>query len=165
MTRPAGPVPDPGGPTGRTVIVVANQTLGTPALTDAIERLRTAEGQVHLVVPIKGDGEMASTSPPRAGGSAKTGLDISTARKVAEQRLTIGLDWIRTLGLTASGELAPERDTVDAVERAAAALEAAHVVVSTLPTVLSRWLRQDLPRRIERKVDIPVTVVVAPDGY
>jgi hypothetical protein len=33
------------------------------------------------------------------------------------------------------------------------------VIVSTLPTTISRWLRQDLPRRIERKVSVPVTTV------
>ena len=33
------------------------------------------------------------------------------------------------------------------------------VIVSTLPTKVSRWLRQDLPCRIGRKVSVPVTVV------
>jgi hypothetical protein len=35
------------------------------------------------------------------------------------------------------------------------------VVVSTLPTGASRWLRIDLPRRIQRAIDAPVTHVVA----
>jgi len=35
------------------------------------------------------------------------------------------------------------------------------VIISTLPSTLSRWLRQDLPHRIERKVSVPVTVVTS----
>jgi hypothetical protein len=35
------------------------------------------------------------------------------------------------------------------------------VIVSTLPTGTSRWLRIDLPRRIQRAIDAPVTHVVA----
>jgi hypothetical protein len=39
------------------------------------------------------------------------------------------------------------------------------VLVSTLPTGTSRWLRIDLPRRIGRAVDAPVTHVVSqPSG-
>ena len=37
----------------------------------------------------------------------------------------------------------------------------AEVIVSTLPTTVSRWLRQDLPHRLERKVSVPVVVVTS----
>ncbi|MGH2686268.1 MAG: hypothetical protein ACRDJP_12450, partial [Actinomycetota bacterium] len=34
------------------------------------------------------------------------------------------------------------------------------VVLSTLPAGASRWLRQDLPHRVERQFKLPVTHVV-----
>jgi cell pole-organizing protein PopZ len=37
------------------------------------------------------------------------------------------------------------------------------IIVSTLPSRLSRWLHQDLPHKVERRVDIPVSVVTATD--
>ena len=35
------------------------------------------------------------------------------------------------------------------------------IIVSTLPRYLSRWLHLDLPHRIGRAVDVPVTHVIA----
>ena len=45
--------------------------------------------------------------------------------------------------------------------RAPSTRSTTRVLVSTLPTTLSRWLRQDLPHRISRKVDVPVAVVTS----
>ncbi len=42
-----------------------------------------------------------------------------------------------------------ERDQVD------------EIIVSTLPSRISKWLRQDLPHKIEKHVTVPVTVVSA----
>jgi hypothetical protein len=39
------------------------------------------------------------------------------------------------------------------------------VIVSTLPTSLSRWLRMDLPSRIARMTDVPVTTVEAGEDH
>jgi hypothetical protein len=39
------------------------------------------------------------------------------------------------------------------------------VIVSTLPAGISRWLRLDLVHRIDRKVDAPVTHIVAADFH
>jgi hypothetical protein len=38
------------------------------------------------------------------------------------------------------------------------------VIVSTLPPGLSRWIHQDLPRRLERRIARPVSHVITPFG-
>jgi hypothetical protein len=35
------------------------------------------------------------------------------------------------------------------------------IVVSTLPQPISKWLAMDLPHRLHRRFDLPVTTVVA----
>jgi hypothetical protein len=110
---------------------------------------------VHFLVPVSAG--LDGSNPPRAG-SAPHKVDVSD-RNAAEQRLAFEEDWARAAGFTASGELVFERDAVDAVQRLASATGADQIIVSTMPTAVSRWLRQDLPRRIQRKVDVPVNVV------
>lgn len=48
-----------------------------------------------------------------------------------------------------------------AIEQVLASREVDEVVVSTLPRGLSRWLHQDLPRKVERRFHLPVSVVTA----
>ena len=53
------------------------------------------------------------------------------------------------------------RDPVHAVDAALKGRHVDEIIVSTLPTRLSRWLRQDLPRRLEHRTQLPVTHVGA----
>lgn len=65
------------------------------------------------------------------------------------------------MGCTADGEIAVS-DAVGVVRDVVGHGEITEIIVSTLPSRLSRWLRQDLPSRIGRAVDVPV-VVITPD--
>src|SRR5262245_30990969 len=56
-----------------TVIVVANQTLGTPALKQSLEALGTQETIIHFLVPIKEEGDLTMSGPPRAGAATRSG--------------------------------------------------------------------------------------------
>ena len=38
------------------------------------------------------------------------------------------------------------------------------MIISTLPPGLSRWIHQDLPHRLERRIALPVTHVITPFG-
>jgi hypothetical protein len=88
--------------------------------------------------------------------------DVEHAREEGAQQLQFGLDWLGGLGATATGEMSLGVDTSAVVARLVDDHAFDEVIVSTLPSKVSRWLRPDLPCRIRRKVSIPVTVVSTP---
>ena len=131
-----------------TILIVANQTLPSTALAAEVAR-RIASGATvfHVVVP--------ATPPP--GGSGFT-WDEDAARAEAETRLTAFLERLRGQGATAEGEIG-DRDPVAAVRDAIRGREVSEVILSTLPTGVSRWLRQDVPSRMRGALTVPVLVV------
>lgn len=147
----------------RTVVIVANRTVGGDQLAEAI-RQRVSDGgcAFHLVVPIA---TPAAPALPAGEGAANVSpsaaLEVRDERQVAKERLDFGLEWLTSLGADATGELCTGCDTPTAVSAVVSSREADEVIVSTLPTTLSRWLRQDLPHRICRKITVPVTVVTS----
>jgi hypothetical protein len=134
----------------RSYLIVANQTLTSESLRDAIAA-RLAEGPVltHVVVPL---------SP--VGG--RLTWDEHASRDVAQERLDEVLDRLRAMGAEADGEVG-DRDPVMAVRDALRHREVDEVIVSTLPKGLSRWLGEDVPSRLRDSVQVPVTVVTQPE--
>jgi hypothetical protein len=118
------------------LLVVANRTADSEDLLSAL-RERAARGpiSVTLIVPQDSHGGLG-------------------------ERMTAALARFQEAGIEAHGMLG---DTDPAV----AVLEIwdpgayDEVIVSTLPGASSRWLSMDLPGRIARMVDAPVTHVVA----
>ena len=147
----------------RSALIVANRTVGGNDLIDAVKaRLGSEPYLFHLMVPVTSS---VSTSIALGAMAVDTlpidNLDLPNEREKADERLKIGLDWLKGLGVTATGEVITDADTVQAVCRVVTDRAIDEVIISTLPTTLSRWLRQDLPHRIERKVSVPVTVVTS----
>ena len=147
------------------IVVVANETLGGADLRIAVEqRIAAGDRRFHLVVPVP-----LGPPPAIAVGLATaevvmiSDLDLPDQRTVATERLEHGLAWLRDLGCTADGEIAVS-DAVGVVRDVVEREDADEVIVSTLPSRLSRWLRQDLPSRIGRAVDVPVVVVTPADA-
>lgn len=146
------------------VLIVANETLGGSDLRAAVEQ-RIAEGceRFHLVVPVP-----LGPPPAIAIGMATTevvmisDLDLPDQRVVAAERLEDGLAWLRELGCAAEGEIAAS-DAIGVVRGIVEQGEVTEIIVSTLPSRISRWLRQDLPSRIARAVETPVAVVTPAD--
>ncbi|HEY9377490.1 MAG TPA: hypothetical protein VIQ02_10385, partial [Jiangellaceae bacterium] len=59
-----------------------------------------------------------------------------------------------------SGGEVGSSNALNAIRDALRAREFDEIIVSTLPSGISRWLHQDLPRRVQR-LGLPVTVVTA----
>lgn len=145
-------------------LIIANQTLGGEALVDKIRmRIEHGEGRFHVIVPVVvPDDQMVHIEPglsiapdPKVYEHA-----LDEARKRAQHRLHAMLVRIRDLGGEADGELVGS----DPYEAAKDHLEDHHyneVIVSTLPLGISKWIRMDLPSRIQRLVEVPVTTVEA----
>jgi GABA permease len=75
---------------------------------------------------------------------------------LAEAKLQAALERLRAAGVTADGEVG-DPDPIRAVEDVLKRRQFDEIIVSTLPERLSRWLRQDLPQRLEHKFHLPVT--------
>jgi hypothetical protein len=130
-------------------LVVANQSLASPSLADAVrERIGTGDARFHVIVP--------ATPVPH-------GLtwDEAEAVEAATERLAGALVHLRGLGATVSGEVGSP-DPVAAATDALRAEAYDEVILSTLPPGISRWLGQDVPTRLRHAVAIPVTVVISP---
>lgn len=135
----------------RSYLIVANQTLTSDSLRDAINA-RLADGPVrtHVVVPL---------SP--VGG--KLTWDEQESRAVAQARLDEVLGRLREMGAEADGEVG-DRDPVMAVRDALRGRDVDEVIVSTLPKGISRWLGEDVPSRLRDSVPVPVVVVTQEDS-
>ncbi len=138
-------------------LVVANQTLGGAPLVQRIAELTEAAGPgaaaVHVVVPVtRTDGTRQWDTPSIDRYLPEPEM---LARTMAQARLQHELARLRRAGVEADGEVAPH-DPVEKVAALAAQQGYDAVLVSTLPSNLSRWLRIDLPSRLARAVDVRV---------
>jgi len=154
---------------GRCMIVV-NQTAGGRELEAAVqERIAAGRTSFHVVVPMtepryETDLWAADTAAFRVNTDpgASHPDPIEEARQRSEKRLGAVLDRIREAGGVADGEIGHQ----DPIKAALAALDGEtfdEVIVSTLPTKLSRWLRRDVPSRLAKATDVPVVVIEAED--
>ena len=148
-------------------LVVANQTLGGEHLMDEVRR-RAAAGpsSFYVVVPNthSGDSARGSGAPVAlAGMSASTDEEEEEdhrATLIAQSRLHQALTQLRAEGLDAHGGLG-DPEPLTAIGDALAVDEFDEIIISTLPSGISRWLGMDLPSRAERKFKLPVTTVTA----
>ena len=148
----------------RRYLIIANQTLPSPALHELVA-IRAAAGpaEFHVLVP----------EPPRPIliGDPATGLVTLPAEEIEQQRL-LGLaeaeerldDFRRAFASDLGGSLSGEVGLGDPLTAARRVLERAsfdEIIVATLPAGVSRWLKLDLPNRLQRSFDLPVVSVVA----
>jgi cell pole-organizing protein PopZ len=136
----------------RRYLVVANQTLGGEHLAEKVRAcLAAGPSRFHIVVP--------ATQPQEHAVWTE-----GEARAIATQRLERALARFRDLGAEAEGEIGDEAP-LQAIADAVRERTFDEIILSTFPPGLSRWLRQDLPHRVERAFDVTVTHLVGePEG-
>jgi hypothetical protein len=122
------------------VLVVAHRTAATPLLLNAVRaRARRSQCSFTLLVP------RPYWDPDTDEASATLELAIPLLEEAAGARVegVIG-----------------DTDPFIAVRDAVTKLAVDEIIISTLPTRVSQWLRRDLPHRVEQ-FGLPVTVVTA----
>jgi GABA permease len=110
-------------------------------------RANGAPTVVTLLVP---------ATPPRSGWT----WDEAAARGQARRRMNQAAANLRRTGIdvtTVLGDFSPLNAIRDEMRRRAYD----EIVISTLPTRVSRWLRADLPARVAREFAVRVTHVAA----
>jgi hypothetical protein len=138
-------------PDSARVLIVANRTATTPALLDAV-RQRAARGSAtfHLVVPASAHGLHRVVDPEEA------------PRAEAEQSLRDALPQLtRAAGSEVTGDIG-DSEPLAAIHDACNTVGFDEIIISTLPSRVSRWLRLDLVSKA-RALGLPVTHVEAAD--
>ena len=133
----------------RRYLVIANRTLCEQHLLDELHRRRTADPgcRFHLVVP---------ASHPAGSFTDRQ------CEEEAEARLADALDTLAVAGIAATGEVGdpnPVYAVGDVILRELGRFD--EIILSTLPVGVSKWLAQNMVRRLKRATGLPVTHVIA----
>ena len=131
------------------VLVVANRTAATEKLLTAVrERAQRSPATFHLVVPATPRGMHRIVDPEVSG------------RDAAEENLQLALP---LLAEAADGPVdghVGDADPLMAIQDALHARDYDELIISTLPSRLSRWMHLDLPSKA-RVIGLPVVHVEA----
>lgn len=132
------------------VLVVAHKTAATPALLDAI-RERAARGAASFYLLVPNPAEHAEV----------TDAERHRAHEEGEHVLELALPLIEEAsGRPTEGAVSVRHDPLDAIEEIVHDGDFHEIIISTLPSNISRWLHTNLPHRAEH-LGLPVTTVTA----
>ena len=131
------------------VLVVAHKTAATPSLLDAV-RDRAARGPAEftLLVPNSAHG-LHKVVDPEDQGAGEAGEVLELALPLLEQAAGGHVEGM-------IGDPSP----MDAIHDAVNLRGFDEIIISTLPTRVSKWLRLDLPSKVAG-LGLPVTTVTA----
>lgn len=144
------------------VLLVANKTLGSGEVSDYVRnRMAQDECQFTLLVPatprLNPEQQLRLTDGLTNAG-AGVGSSNEKDYEYARSRLEYGLAVLRGLGADVDGDVG-DPDPAKAIQEVLERRHFDEVALSTLPKGVSRWMRLDIPHRVERKFHIPVTVI------
>ncbi|HET6867429.1 MAG TPA: hypothetical protein VFH80_16025 [Solirubrobacteraceae bacterium] len=130
----------------KTILVVANETLGGKELLDAVRERADSDTRFILCVP---------QNKPASG----LVIYADAMFDAAQVRLDLALEVIRSMDIRAIGEVGdpdPFSATLDAVRE----YSPREIIISTYPETRSGWLRRDLIERVREGTGLPVTHIV-----
>jgi hypothetical protein len=131
----------------RRTLIVANRTAATPLLLQEVDR-RAGEAPTSfvLLVPEAGSRSNADWTVNEAVRSLRQAAQGPTGHRPAHVEGRVGTQ---------------NDDPFDAIKAALADEHFDDVLISTLPKRTSKWLRRDLPARVQQ-LGIPVAVITPP---
>jgi hypothetical protein len=130
----------------KTILVVANETLGGKELLDLVQERSDSDTRFILCVP---------QNKPRAG----LVIYDDAVFDAAQVRLDLALEVIHGMDIRAIGEVG-DPDPFSATLDAAREFRPQEIIISTYPESRSGWLRRDLIERVRDATGMPVTHVV-----
>jgi hypothetical protein len=125
------------------ILVVANRTAESPELLEML-KARGADGTKFMLVV------------PAAGHGIQKAADPDAAKADSTEHMLKAVERLRAEGLDVEGQCG-DGDPIAAVQDALNFGSFDEVIVSTLPSRASKWLKMDLPTRVERLTGLPVT--------
>jgi hypothetical protein len=131
------------------VLVVANKTAATPALLDAV-RERASRGPCTFTLLV----------PNTAHGLHRVVDPEDQDRSEAETTLELALPLLSEAAGRRVEGLIGDPEPLSAIQDAINLHGFDEIILSTLPTRVSRWLRLDLPHKVAG-LGLPVTTVTA----
>jgi hypothetical protein len=131
------------------VLVVANKTAATPALLDAV-RERASRGPCTFTLLV----------PNTAHGLHRVMDPEDQDRSEAETTLELALPLLSEAAGRRVEGLIGDPEPLSAIQDAINLHGFDEIILSTLPTRVSRWLRLDLPHKVAG-LGLPVTTVTA----
>jgi hypothetical protein len=143
------------------VLLVANRTLGDPDVLAAVrQRVDAGATDLWIVAPVTTPSGvlMAGAAPSGEALPVRNREPDAAAYDLAERRLDAARERFGALGIDVGGEVG-DPDPFTAVSKAMDRREFAEVVLSTLPSAVSQWLRLDLASRVQRRFKVPVITV------
>lgn len=126
------------------ILIVANQTAAGTHLKHEV-RARIAQGPCRFTL-------LVPATPPREHAT----YTDEEAIELAERRMTEAAAGLREVGAEVRGVVG-DANPIEAIGDELRARFYDEIILSTLPPGASRWLKQDLPHRVERHFDIKVT--------
>jgi hypothetical protein len=132
----------------RQILVVANQTACGDELLELIKtRMSAGPCRLTLLVP---------ATPPHEHATYTDG----EARAIARKRMDEALARFRAEGADAEGVVG-DAQPMRAIDDAMIDKTYDEIILSTLPSGVSRWLKLDLPHRVEQHYDVPITTLIS----